>query len=121
MIKEELEQIRIDTLKISHLPRQSLQELINLITLRRESRDTCKNNDNGSLFSYFSSSCFTCTGGTENDNCCQCNTAAVVKSLGVDEDDVIFLSFHNKVRYQMEDTRLTRILISVHDRKVPSF
>ncbi|XP_071813731.1 diacylglycerol lipase-beta-like [Apostichopus japonicus] len=41
--------------------------------------------------------CFTCTGGTENDNCCQCNTAAVVKSLGVDEDDVIFLSFHNKI------------------------
>lgn len=48
----------------------------------------------------FISRCFTCTQsaeGTENDNCCQCHTAAVVNSLGVDEDDVLYLSFHNKV------------------------
>ncbi|XP_033630126.1 sn1-specific diacylglycerol lipase beta-like isoform X2 [Asterias rubens] len=34
---------------------------------------------------------------TEKDNCCQCDTAAVKYTTGLEEEDIIYISFHNKV------------------------
>ena len=32
------------------------------------------------------------------DNCCECNTSAIYKQTGIDEEDLIYATFNNKVR-----------------------
>lgn len=44
--------------------------------------------------------CFSCLRSspvTENDNCCQCHSAAIMAKLGVEREDIIYWSFHNKI------------------------
>ena len=47
---------------------------------------------------YRCCACMMTPGDITDDNCCLCNTAAIRKTTGVHPDDVVYASFHNKVK-----------------------
>ena len=53
------------------------------------------------IFPSFFSRCCSCMqtqGYIKDDNCCRCNTSAIRKTTGIHPDDIVYASFHNKVR-----------------------
>ncbi|XP_022092681.1 sn1-specific diacylglycerol lipase beta-like isoform X2 [Acanthaster planci] len=41
--------------------------------------------------------CFRGDHGTESDNCCNCNTAAIKHVTRLDKEDIVYISFHNRI------------------------
>ncbi|CAG5114884.1 unnamed protein product, partial [Candidula unifasciata] len=66
---------------------------------------------------YRFGSCVRTSNSVMSDNCCQCNTAAIKELTGISDEDLIYVTFHNKFKqvpfYVVIDRETQSVVISI--------